>query len=344
MADLTPIERARQLYVVGDPDGAAEALEAFLDAEPALTEAQLLLARCYSRMRQPEEAVAELDEVLEREPANPEALSLRGAEHYFADELDEAEDKLKQALELNPGLVEALVRLAQVHIDQKQFEDAEAVLEVGIEKAGENQDDLALVRMGQVYLAMQRKDSDGALTIISENEGLWEGRPYVASTVRSNQAIIYARRRDYDQAKDLLIDALDLDPYFHMARGLLGQIAMIQRDYELAVDQLRQVVESGAEVSAHTYYALATSLQALKRPLEAVPYFQTALDRGLGGFPSVTARLAVAVPDMNMRYALLVVFLAALVWLALRVFPPVPALALVAGIGIIAWQVVRGGR
>ncbi len=341
---MTRLERAKEQYLRGDPDGAADELEALLEAEPGLTEPQVLLARCYSRMRQPADAVAELDEVLAREPGHPEALALRGAEHYFEDELDEAEEKLKQALAAQPGLVEAQVRLAQVHTDRKEFDDAEAVLAAGVETAADNADDLALVRMGQVYLAMQRRDSDGALTIISENEHLWEGRPYVASTVRSNQAIIYARRRDYGQAKELLIDALDLDPYFHMARGLLGQVALLQKDYQLAADQLQQVVENGDEVSAYAYYSLGASLQALKRPLEALPYYQAALDRGLSGFPAVTARVAVAIPDVNMRYALLAVFVAALAWLALRVFSPLLALALVAVVGVFGFQIVRGGR
>lgn len=344
MTESAGLEHAARLYREGSPDGAAEVLESLLEATPTNTAAQLLLARSFSRMRQADDAVAELEEVLERDPANVEALTLRGAEHYFVDELDEAEDKLKQALDIEPGRVEALVRLAQVHTDRKDFDDAAAVLEVAVENAGEDPDQLALVRMGQVYLAMQRRDSDGALTLISENEGLWEGRPYVAATVRSNEAIIYARRRNYDRSRELLIDALELDPYFHMARGLLGQIALMQKDFSLAADQLQQVVENGEDVSAHAYYALAASLQALKRPLEALPYYEAALDRGLRGFPALTARFAVLVPDMTLRYVVLAVFLAALGWLALRVFPPLATLALVAGVAVIGWQVVRGGR
>jgi tetratricopeptide (TPR) repeat protein len=344
MAQAEDLARAQEAYRQGDPDTAADILERYVELEPTDMAARLLLARCYSRMRMSDEAIIELEDVLKLEPKNSEAHALRGAEHYFADELDEALQELERAIELDPDNVEARVRLAQVHTDLKQDEEAEAALAEAEARAGQDEDKLALVRMGQVYLAMQRRQNDRVQELIAENEHLWQGRPYVASTIRSNEAILYARRRDYARARDLLVDALDLDPWFHTARSLLGQIAVIQRDYALAADQLAQVVENSDDVGPHVYYALATSLAALNRQDEAVPYYAAALERGLRGFPALTARLAVWFPDPRLRLALLVVLLLALGYLAFSTFEPFIALAVVAFVGVLGWQIVRGGR
>jgi tetratricopeptide (TPR) repeat protein len=337
-------EAARELYEKGDPDAAADILEPVVEAEPDNTAARLLLARSYSRMRLGEEAVGEIDPVLEREPENVEALTLRGAEHYFADELREAADKLQQAIDLDPDTLEARARLAQVLTDEKQFTEAAEVLDQAEERAEGRTEGLPMVRMARVYLLMQKRDHAGALQLIEENEELWKASPYVHATVRSNQAIIKARQRDFGAAKELLIDALDSDPYFYSARSLLGQIAAMQRDHQLAVDQLSQVVESGVPVSPHVQYALASSLMALGRSDEANEHYREALKSGLSGMPAITARLAVAVPNLKVRLALLGVVVVLLALLAFRAFPPILAGAIVLMFGVLGYQVIKGGR
>lgn len=342
MAKRDQLTKANELYSKGDPGGAADLLEPLLDREPDNIEAHLLLARCYSRMRMGEDSVAEIEDALALEPENATAHALRGAEHYFADELDEAVAELERAMEIDPRCVEAHVRLAQVHIDLKQFDRAEELLSQAEKLAADGSSDLALVRMGQVYLEMQRQKHSEALEIIADNEGLIAGYPYVEATIRSNQAIIYARQRDYERSRDLLIDALDLDPYFVSARALLGQIAVVQRDYELAADQLRQVIENDEDVSAQVYYALATSLSSLGKNDEAQSYYREALDRGLSGFPGLTAKISVLLPDRRLRMALGVVILAILGVLFLQFLSPFMTLALIFGLGLIGWQIIRG--
>ncbi len=342
MANTDELTRARESFMQGDPDSAADRLETLLEAEPENVPALLLLARCYSRMRMGEDAVAEIETALELEPDNAEAHALRGAEHYFADELDEAQEELDRALELDPQSVEAHVRLAQVRIDEKGLARAAELLEKAEELAGEDSGKLALVRMGQVYHAMQSRDNSRALRLVSESEDIIAENPYVAATIRSNEAIIYARQRNYARARELLVDVLELDPYFSAARSLLGQIATIQKDYAFAADQLRQVVENRERVGAQVYYSLASSLSALGDPLEAGHYYRLALQEGLGGFPGLTAKLAVMLPDLRMRLALGAALLAVVAFLAFRTFAPFMAAAIVFAIGLFGWQIIRG--
>ncbi|MHB0875920.1 MAG: tetratricopeptide repeat protein [Anaerolineae bacterium] len=341
MADFA---EAQELYRKGDPDGAAVILEGIVESEPENIAARLLLVRSYSRMRQGEDAVAEIDAVLEREPDNAEALTLRGAEYYFADELREAADTLQRAIDLDPDTTEARARLAQVLTDSKEYTEAGEVLDEAESKAEDRPDALALVRMARVYLVMQRRDHTGALKLIEDNEELWKTSPYVAATVRSNHAIIKARQRDFAGARDLLVDALDYDPYFYSARSLLGQIAAMQKDHQLAVDQLQQVIDSGTPVSAHVQYALASSLTALGRPEEANEHYREALSVGLSGIPAITARLSVAIPNLKVRLALLGVVVLLLALVAFRFFAPVLAGALVLMFAILGYQIVKGGR
>ena len=122
MAKRDDLQKARERFAQGDPDGAADSLERVVEAEPGNAEAHLLLARAYSRMRQGDDAVAEIEAVLAAQPEHVEALTLRGAENYFADELGDAADVLERAIDLDPGAVEARVRLAQVRTDEKKYE------------------------------------------------------------------------------------------------------------------------------------------------------------------------------------------------------------------------------
>ena len=344
MAAKDDLSKARDRYRKGNPDGAADVLERLLEREPGNVAAHLLLARCYSRMRQGEDAVAEIEEALNLEPDNVEARTLRGAEHYFADELDEAADLLQAAIDQDGNAVEAYVRLAQVRTDQKEFQEAEELLDQAAERAGENREALALVRMGQVYLAMQRRRHDDALQIITDNEELWKLSPYVEATVRSNEAVIHARQRQFNRARELLVDVLDLDPYFHTARALLGQIAAMERDHEFAVEQLQQVVENSDEPSAQVRYALATSLSALGRHEEANAQYAAALASGLSGVPALTARLNVLVPNPAIRMAIGLVLLALIAFVAFRTLPIFMAAAIVFALALIGRQLLRGGR
>jgi len=345
LAKQDQLSKATALYKKGDPDAAAELLEHLVEREPGNIQAHLLLARCYSRMRLGEDAVSEIEEALSLDPDNPEALTLRGAEHYFADEMVEADDKLTRAIELDPSRVEAYVRQAQVRTDMKKFDEAEELLRQAEERAATDPDAQARVLMGKVYLAMQRREHAKALELIEQNESLLADHPYEAATVRSNQAVIYARQRDYDRARSLLVDALDLDPYFRSARVLLGQIALLQKDYELAADQLGQVSENGDEPDPQVEYSLATALQALKRNAEATEHYRAAVKAGLTGLPAITAGLAAAVPNLNIRIGILVVLLVAVAaLLSLVVKQVLFLLAIVGMLGVLGWQIIRGGR
>lgn len=342
MAHKDELTEARRLYGQAQADAAADILEDLVEREPDNIEARLLLARVYSRMRLGEDAVEEIEAVLERRPDDSEALTLRGAEHYFADELDEAEETLERAIELDPDNAEARARLAQVYTDRKLYTDATEILGEGEEVAGERGDAMAMVRMAQVYLAMQQRQHPRALQLIEENEDLWAQHPYIEATVRSNQAVVVARQRDYSRARELLVDVLDIDPYFYTARALLGQIAAMQRDHETAVDQLTQVLEVDDDVRPQVRYALASSLAAMGRHEEANEQYRAALEAGLSGVPAMTARASVLIPNLRLRLAAGGVVLLLLALVLLQVVPPFMAIAIVAAVGLLGWQILRG--
>lgn len=342
MAKQDDLNRARERFRRGDPDGAAEILEPIVESDPSNVAARLLLARCYSRMRQGQDAVAEIEVALEAEPENTEALTLRGAEHYFADELEAASEVLEGAIERDPSAIEAYVRLSQVRTDEKLYEEAAELLSQAEEKAGEERALLALVRMGRVYRAMQGRKHAEALQLISDNEELWPESPYIRATVLSNEAVIHARQRDFSRARVLLVEALDVDPYFYSARSLLGQIAALQRDHAFAVEQLSQVVENDDTPGARVRYALATSMNALGRHEEASQHYAKALEGGLTGLPAFTARLNVLVPNPIARTAIGILLLLIIAFFLIRTLPPLVAIVIVALIALLGRQILRG--
>ncbi len=334
--------QARALYQKGDPDAAADVLEGLLEREGPNVEVLLLLARCYSRMRLRQDALGVLQEVLSLQPDNAEALALRGAEYYFADRFAEALADLERAVELAPGNVEARVRLAQLWAERGQFQQAQELLEQAEEKAAADQDALALVRMGQVYLAMRKRQTQEVLRLAEENRPLFRRNPYILATVLSNEAIVHARQRDYDRARAALVEALNIDPYFVDARALFGQIALLQRDYAMAAHELRQVVEYSDNAGAQVHYALASALNALGQKAEALEHYRAALKKGLSGFPAVVARLAVLLPSRELRIGLVLLLLAVIAAIGFRFLSAPMAVAVVAVAGVLAWQILRG--
>jgi len=201
---------ARTSRAVGDIGRAESTLRNILAADPAHTEAALLLGDVLARQNRRDEATRVIRQALTR---GPSSVTLQMALANLLDDtghVAEARALYEGIVAANPKAFEASTRLAALYADQRD----------NLEEA------LRLAKSARNGLPDDPKVAD-ALGWVYVRSGLaWSGIPYLDAAVRGEPAtalfryhrgVAYQLRGDLQAARDDLSRALTLDPNFRRA-------------------------------------------------------------------------------------------------------------------------------
>ena len=208
----------------------------------------LITGECYFRIGDYEQAVCHLETAEEMEK-NSKASTLLGKTYLGMGEDHRAIEHFRKAATRNPHNTATSVDLARAYFKVGENEEAEKILR-GVRFS--NPTDLALLRMGGVYLelgdlekASEYLDRDleplpeGAKIFNKYAIALRKQGDYVRSArqhrrcleacpdspvVRYNLARTYSEMGDYPKARTMVLGSLELQPDFAPARALLQHV------------------------------------------------------------------------------------------------------------------------
>jgi serine/threonine-protein kinase len=167
-----------------------------------------------------------------------------------AEGLEHARDAAERALRCDPSLGEAYTSLALVRTYEWRWSDADAAFRKSIEMRPEysiahQRYSLLLAWLGRIPEATREADRAEALDPLA-----------VFVSASKGWVLYYARR--FDQAKQQLEHALDMDPHFAAARVPLALTMLQLGDAAAAVSHLaRAVIDSGRAASSVALHGFA---------------------------------------------------------------------------------------
>jgi len=279
-----------------DLDAAVDSYQHAADLEPASYEAQLGLARTYSRMRARPQALAACEQCIALNPDRYEAYAAKATLLFLSDDLDEAEASARAALERADQEPEPWLTLAQIAGDRAHFEEADHYLaeareRIAVVPPGQERDELtAMAWHAETYLRLMANDPTAARETAQKVIEMEEASPYAAALAYSNLGILETRARHYDQAIEYLERAYATNPHFYRAAAALGRVLIIRGQYQRAAEVLSEAVGRDESDRGETRYAHAVALARSGRPEEARAQYQQALNEGLGGVTRLLAR------------------------------------------------------
>ena len=224
-------EMATQAYARGDFNAARRHLGAHLTEHQEDVEALLMLGNIWLEQQRPERAKRSFDQVLTLQPENVDAKEGKALALLARGETEQADEYFAALLEERPERWRSWNGRGVIADMQGDYERARAAYRKALASGGDNE----AVANNLGYSMIMSGDLRDAAH--------WLGRAledYPGSLrLRNNLALALARNRRYQGAMSELRVVMPE----HEALNNVGYIAMLNGDYEIAVDLLRKATE-----------------------------------------------------------------------------------------------------
>ncbi len=223
---------ARLHLAAGDTLGALTTYEALLAAHPAYRPALRALASLLASQARYAEAAETLERLRTLEPARPSVLQDLLVLYERLHDEDGQERTLRTLLDLQPDHPEAYRRLAHWYLERERYEDALPLLETL--RTLRPDDATARDDLARAYRATGRSDLAEALT--------GDAPPTTVVALLARAAPLLERAGNDPEAaraaRDLLEQALTLEPQHAGAAEALGRLAFTTGDFGTAATYL----------------------------------------------------------------------------------------------------------
>ena len=263
-----------------DPERSIDLLERFLAAQPENRAARNNLAGALSDAGRFDEASRALERILDRRPDDVEIIIGLGNVRRKNGDLAESVRLFQRALSLEPGSFRARIGLAETEIVSGRLNQAAVALEEAIETLEEAVDMeptslRAHTLLGRASFRMTHYESAArefkyATLLDPSDSSLWVswamallGRGYLG--------------KNQEEAKSVLLRAVELDPKSVKAWNLLTSIYVSERRIDKLIDAASHLAELVTD-DAGELTDLAVALTSAGRAEEALPIARRAIE------------------------------------------------------------------
>ncbi len=261
------------LAEVETPETAADALQVFIDADPANQQLMLALGDLYLSNNQNDAAVSIYQEVAALDPASEAGLQARVklvADRVQNDDMDAAEAMVASILTDSPAYPRALLIRAGLLFAAQRYDDAIADLRVLLRKEPDNQRALLLMARSDIAAGndILGRDTYRRMLELNPDNGI-ATRELVALMLRSNEL---------DEVETLLEKLTEKNPDNMIASDLLVDLRIQQEDWPSAEAQARRLA-ARADPNGAGASKLGHVLEGQQRYAEATEVFLQALEK-----------------------------------------------------------------
>jgi tetratricopeptide (TPR) repeat protein len=263
------VQRAGEMIVNDDHEGAARTLEAALGEEPKMPQALLMLGGAYTELGRRKEAKAQFDLVLRDDPKSVQALV--GMANLLMDEgdTDEVVALCKRTLSLDEQNTQAYALLGEVYVGRKEPARALPYLE----KAVEIQPKLTQSRLNLAGCLIEVKQYARAEAMLKEIVRDYPKFPLA----QFDLGLLYDEQGRLGEARAAYAEEVAAHPGHFKARFNLGKLLFRLGDRAGSLHEMREVVRLAPGLpEGHLF--LARGLLQEEAPLDDV---QAAVEKGL---------------------------------------------------------------
>lgn len=251
---------ARAYLSVANQSLADEALERALKLDPAYSDAGLMRARLKLSLGDTDYVVAAMDAYLGEHPDDVQAQLLLVDAHRASGRMDAAETVLRKSLEVSGNDFRPHLFMGMIARSKNRNAEARAFFEEAQRIAPDN----LLVTLQLASLDVAEQDVAAA----KKRVGNQLARNPSSAGAHYLSAAVADEERDWKQAEQALLKAIDIESDFLAAYGLLIRVYVEAGKTEEAATQLRQFI-SGNPDNVPALMQLGAIYQETGRPTEA---------------------------------------------------------------------------
>jgi len=255
------VQQAGELITRDQYARAAENLEAALREDPAIPQALLQLATCYTELGRNEEAKVKLDSVLKDDPENVQALISLANILLREGKKEDVVALCKRTLSVDEKNVQAYMLIGEVYIDGENHAQALPYFE----KAVEIQPKLTRNRLNLAASLVGVKQYDRAETML---KGIIHEYPN-SPRAKFNLGLLYEDQGRLEEARTAYAEEVSAFPREFQARFNLGKVLFKLGDRGGSLEQMREVVKLNPKL-AEGHLLLARGLLYEPVPLDEV--------------------------------------------------------------------------
>jgi tetratricopeptide (TPR) repeat protein len=294
LAQWTRAEEARRLPAIPDLTGQPAAVAAHIAAadadaraDPSSADAVGALGMAYHADLLYDAAVSAYARASQLDPASWRWPYFRALVHAERGEAAEASEALRAVVAAHPGLAIAWWRLGESAFKRVRYDEADAAYARAESATGETDDGgvRAYASVGRARVALLRGDTATAerilLGVIDANARFGPAHRVLSEVLRSQGRAEDAERhaaraaalKAYQAPNDVLVDALgdvSRSPVFLLRQAAATDIARESARRERLV---KRALESDPD-NPDVVYEVASLMQQLGRPADALPFFQ----------------------------------------------------------------------
>jgi tetratricopeptide (TPR) repeat protein len=260
----------RVFYLMDDMSNAGKYLERVVKANPALTEAQALLASVYSKQRNYAAAVTAFQKVIELDPKRTAAYLELGDIYFRMQKWADAIALLEKAVALDGANKQALFTIGNAYDEQRDFAKAADAYERFLKLNPEN------AWMGYLKLGQDRLELGQFDQAVAALEQAVKGQP---QDLKANYTLAqaYQKAGQLEKAEGTFKNLAALNPtdagtYYSQIVKMYDEVGR----NENAIDAAKKVIELSPK-SEIAVFNLGIMYQKLKRFDEAIATFKQAL-------------------------------------------------------------------
>jgi tetratricopeptide (TPR) repeat protein len=249
-----------------------------LEANPGQLDLQIKLADLYQQEKRFAEAAGLLQEVQRQHPEKTELALRLALLHRQAGQTEQVEAVLEQFLAEHGSEADAWVKVAKFHLSGRQLDRALQVMQQGMAR----QPQLIELRLALAELILNStRDNDKAMAILQEGlKGIRDQESPAAIQLKTALARLHYQRGDLKALQRQLQEVLQVSPKNDDALYLQGSLDLLQGKGDAAVAAFRAVVDDRPEfVDARIQLAEA---HIMNREYNLAA---DTLRQGLGSFP-----------------------------------------------------------
>ncbi len=255
------VQQAGELIMRDEYARAAENLEAALREDPAIPQALLQLATCYTELGRDEEAKVKLDSVLQDDPENVQALISLAGILLKEGKKDDVIALCKRTLSVDEKNVQAYMLIGEVYIDEENHAEALPYFE----KAVEIQPKLTRNRLNLAASLVGVKQYDRAEKML---KGIIREFPN-SPRAKFNLGVLYEEQGRLEEARTAYAEEVSAFPREFRARFNLGKVLFKLGDRAGSLEQMREVVKINPKL-AEGHLLLARGMLSEQAPLDEV--------------------------------------------------------------------------
>ncbi|WP_298765779.1 tetratricopeptide repeat protein [uncultured Polaribacter sp.] len=237
------------------------------------------LGKLYLQNRKSENAISLFKDLTTKDTLNPHYSYQLGLAYSFVNDGNRMMNCFLDVLEKDSTHLKAITKLAIQYFALRDKDSTYLFINKGL-RLDENHISLNRIKANQLY---SEKKFKATIPVLLRLDSLEKMEHFTNNMLGKS----YYQLEDYKNAKDRFKNVVKIDAEDFKAFTYLGNIALKEKDYRMAMFHYLRAAKVGKEPRDNAYYGLATMFYEQEKPKSAINYFKKAFDENAQNYKAL---------------------------------------------------------